>query len=430
MPESNHKKRGGFFKSLALTALAFGSLLCSSCSKTERPVIIWTDHTEFASYAELFNSTHENEKVVVLYKETPASALPPAKDETPPDIVIAPWLKNTSTRRLFTSVDYLFSDDKLHKEDFYPQLIEYGVMNEKQYLLPVSFNLPAIVFSKQHEDLIEDDHLLTVDNVKTIAATFNARNQKGTYTAIGYAPSWDSEFMYQVAKIMGADFQERGQGFDWNSTAITLTVNYLRQWTLENNTSTTTEQNFQFKYLYMPKYRRIATDKCLFAFMTSSELFTLTNEQSMDLAFRWLVTDNRKLMVDDAIITAGLYKHTKNRKAAEEFLLWLSSKETQRKLMERTESMDLDTVTFGIAGGFSALMDVNADVYPSHYRVLLGNLPSQENLAFGNILPHRWNMIKEKAILPYLLDASNTENEVESVKPLEERMAESNRLSY
>ena len=87
-------------------------------------------------------------------------------------------------------------------------------------------------------------------------------------------------------------------------------------------------------------------------------------------------------------------------------------------------------MTFGIAGGFSALMDVNADVYPSHYRVLLGNLPSQENLAFGNILPHRWNMIKEKAILPYLLDASNTENEVESVKPLEERMAESNRLSY
>jgi hypothetical protein len=90
--------------------------------------------------------------------------------------------------------------------------------------------------------------------------------------------------------------------------------------------------------------------------------------------------------------------------------------------------MHLDTVAFGIAGGFSALKNVNANVFPTHYRVLLGNLPTEQNLDMPNILPYRWPELKAKVIVPYLQDSSNTENDLEEVDPIDIRIEENNKV--
>ena len=65
------------------------------------------------------------------------------------DIVIGKWLKNEKIRRNFMPIDYLFTDQHINKYIFYPQLLSLGNIDNKQYLLPVSFNLPAIVFSNK-----------------------------------------------------------------------------------------------------------------------------------------------------------------------------------------------------------------------------------------------------------------------------------------
>jgi ABC-type glycerol-3-phosphate transport system substrate-binding protein len=412
-------------KSVALVSnlILLFALLLSGCShSSEKPVIIWTSSPEFASYVELFNSSQNKAKAVIVYKDQPARALPPAKDEQVPDIVVGPWLKNASTRKYFTPVDYLFSEQKINKYLFYPQLIDYGEFNGKQYLLPVSFNLPAMVFSTKNSSYVTTDHLMSMDDIKTAAGKFNEKNKSDVYTAMGYAPSWDKDFLYLAAKLEGTSFREKGTSFAWNSKAMLSTITNLREWTTARNTDTTSEQNFQFKYLYMPEYKQVSLGKSLFAFMTSNELFSLTEEQQSGLSFRW-ISQNGKVPIEDQIITMGLYKDSKNSADAEVFLTWFNKEITQEAILKRNAAMHLDNITFGIAGGFSALKNVNEKVYPTYYRQVLGNLPSSDFLVTPNILPYRWPSLKDKVIIPYLTASTNTNNST-TVQSLEDRIAD------
>ena len=421
-----HKSKGAV--TFLAAVLGFFTISLFSCKEKNPTVIIWTDRPEMASYVELFNTTHTETKAMVIYKESPISSLPPMKGEYVPDLIVGPWLKSSTSRKYFKPVDYLFEEKKLIASDYYRQLLDYGVLNKKQYLVPLSFNLPAIVFKKDNEKLVEDDHIITLEALRDSAAKYNKKNRNGEYKTIGYAPSWDSNFMYMASRLNGVSYQEKGNGFSWDRNAMADSILFFREWTTDVNKNTAEEQNFQFKFLYMSKYRQLSNGKCAFAYMTSDELFALTNEQASDLTFRWLVKDNSSVMVEDSIITMGIYKYANNTKGAEIFMEWLSSEATQQALIQRTESMHLDTVAFGIAGGFSALKNVNANVFPTHYRVLLGNLPTEQNLDMPNILPYRWPNLKEKVIVPYLKDSANTENALEMVETIESRLEESNRV--
>lgn len=401
-----------------ITAL---SIFFSSCkSKEVKPVIIWTDNTTIASYAELYNSTHKDAKVVVAYKKEPAHSIPPQKDETPPDIIIGPWLKNSSTRKYFSPLDILFDENSIKRENFYTQVLNYGIVNEKQYLIPISFNLPTIIFSKKNESLIQENHFLNLNQIKTYAGNFNKKNKNGSYIAMGFAPSWEPDFLYLSSKINGANYREKGISFSSEEKNMQSTISYLKEWTIARNTDTESEQNFQFRYLYMPKYKQVNTSRCLFAYTTSDKLFTLTEAQSADLSFRWIEQDS-KIYVEDDIITLGLYKKSKNKKQAEKFIIWFLKEDTQKQLIERTEEMKLNTVTFGIAGGFSSLKNVNEKIYPSYYRQLLGNLPSEKYLTMPRILPYHWPSLKSQVIIPYLQDNTNTNNN-QTIISLEDRI--------
>ncbi len=405
-------------------------LFCSCAAKEAKIATIWTDVPSLVSYAELFNASHDDVKVVVVYKKSVASAMPPAKDEEGPDLVLGSWLKNSGTRRYFSTLDYVLSEQKISRSSFYKQLIDYGEINEKQYLLPVSFNLPAIIYSKKNEDLVSSvsTHVINLSQLKTLAAGFNVQNADGTYAAMGYAPSWDEDFLYELTKLYGADYHEKGNNFAWDSKSLQLAISDVKEWTLARNTDTTSEQNFEFKYLYMPKYRQVTTGRCLFTYLPSDDFFKLSETQSTALTFRWLEQDN-KICVEDDIVTLGLYKKAKNAKTAEKFIGWFFNENTQRELIMRMENIKLDTVNFGIANGFSSLKGVNEKYFPMHYRQLLGNLPSEEYLSMPKILPYRWVNIKERVLLPYLKESSDT-SATTSVASLEERITDWTKQFY
>ncbi|MCR5317948.1 MAG: hypothetical protein K6E22_06945 [Treponema sp.] len=396
--------RKGLSFALCLFCLAV-ILIFSSCgNKKNEPLIIWTDIPEFASYAELFNKEHANAKAIVVYKEEPARSLPPLKDEIQPDLVVSSWLKNSSTRKYFLPLDYMFSGGLLQKSEFYSKLLDYGLMNSKQYLLPVSFNLDAVMFRKKNETLVTDDHFITLDGIKKISSEYNKKNDEGSFEAMGYAPSWDGDFLYLASRMNGAEYVEKKEHFDWNAEALQKTAEYMKGWTLQTGADTDTELNFQFKYLYMPKYKQFAQDKSFFAFIKSSDLFMLTEEQFSGLTYRW-VGDEGLLPVEDDIVTMGLFKSASHKASAQKFIQWFYTEDVQKRLLERQDSLKLDSVTFGIAGGFSALAKVNANVYPLRYRSLLENLPMGEYLSCPNILSPRWPSLKEKVVIPYLLDS-------------------------
>lgn len=420
-------------RTVAVTAAALSiSFSFVSCSAdNDSTVIIWTDRQEMASYAELFNLTHKNVKAVAIYKKSPISSLPPEKNEIQPDLIIGSWLKSSKTRKFFTPVDYLLDENSLNRNDFYPQMLEYGVLNKKQYLIPLSFNLPMMVFARQNESILENDHTLTLNTLMKASSEFNSKKD-ATYTAIGYAPSWDTEFLYEASKIFGSNYQEKGLAFSWDDTALSATVDFMRNWTLEHNKDTSTETDFQFKYLYMPKFKQVSSGKTAFTYMQSDEFFTMSNEQSIGLTFRWLVNDENKSLVDDDIVTMGIFHNAHNKKGAEIFMQWISTEAAQSELMNRRSSINLDTVTFGIAGGFSAIKSVNSTAFPARYRELLGNLPGEESLVMPLILPYRWPTLKEKVLAPYLQTVTDTalNLETDEYTSMEELVENSKRFAY
>lgn len=409
-------------------ALTIPALFLSCKTKATKKVIIWTSHPEFVSYSELFNATHNNVKAVVIYKDEVARALPPAKDEIKPDIIIGSWLKNSSTRKFFQPLDYMFQEGTLSRPAFYSQLIQYGSINEKQYLLPVSFNLPLMIFNKKNEVLIGTEHTLNLEQIKNVSGSFNKQTKTGTFTSMGYAPSWDPDFIYLASRMGGSSYFEKGISFIYDKEALKATINNLRNWTTEKNKDTTTEQNFQFKYLYMPKYKQVTTGRCLLASTTSNYFFTLNDAQSSNISFRW-IEQNSKIPVEEDLITMGIYKNALHTNEAEKFIAWFMKSETQETLIKRNESMNLDTVKFGIANGFSSIKEVNEKSYPASYRQLLGNLPPEESISLPNILPARWESLKSRVILPFLVDSTNTSVEQPELS-LEDRISEWTKQYY
>ncbi|MBQ4235693.1 MAG: extracellular solute-binding protein [Treponema sp.] len=416
---------------ITTAAALFASFSLVSCSESDSTVIIWTDRQELASYAELFNASHKNVKAVAIYKESPIASLPPEKKDIQPDLIIGSWLKSSKTRKYFSPLDYLFEEDKLNENDFYPQMVEYGILNDRHYLVPLSFNLPMMVFSQQNEALVENEHTLNLNTLMSASSEFNSKKDT-TYTAIGYAPSWDSDFLYEASKIFGANYQEKGLAFSWNNDALNATVNFMRKWTTDFNQSTSTETDFQFKHLFMPKYKQVSSGRAAFTFMTSNEFFTLSNEQAMGLTFRWLVNNDGKAMVEDSLVTMGIFHNAHNKKGAEIFIQWISTEEAQAEILNLKNKVNLDTVTFGIAGGFSALKPVNTTVFPAQYRELLGNLPGEQSLEVPLILPYRWPTLKEKVLETYLLSTTDTALALDSedYPKMENLVEDSKRFAY
>ena len=364
--------------------LALAAFLSGCAGKKPDFAIIWTDQSEFASYSELFNHSQSRYRVVVEYKKNPSGALISAKKN--PDIIIGPWLKGEKCRSRLIPIDYLFTELKISPKLFYAPILDLGNVGGRQYLLPVSFNMPALIFSTDKQHLIQNDFSLSLDQIQTLSREYNIE-QKGVYSRMGFSPRWDSEFLYLVAQMFNARFEEGNPLFSWNQKSLNEAVQYLRTWTRTNNGSVRAEDDFQFKYLYDPPYKLVTGGRNLFSYISSDELFVLPQDKLQNIDFRW-ISRNNKTAIKDGIIYLGICRHAQNLDAAEAFLIWFYSEKTQKELLERSRNMGTMNRTFGISGGFSALRTVNEKTFPLLYPSLLGHLPPSDSLTVPKILPN------------------------------------------
>lgn len=397
-------------------ALAALALVFPACARRERGItVLWTDQVEFASYAELFNASQGRYRIAVEYKENPAEALigAPARDR--PDIVVGPWLKGERTRSKLIPVDYLFNELKINPKHFYQPLLDLGNVHGRQYLLPVSFNLPALVFSSERRDLVTDDYALSLDQLKELARAYNT-TQRGVYTRMGFSPRWDPEFLYIVARLFNSRFEEGNPLLSWHRASLAESVDYLRAWTRDINTSPQAEDDFQFKFLYDPPYKLVTGGRNLFSYMPSDALFVLPADKIQNIDFRW-VSRNGSIPIQDDIIYMGICKKARHLEAAEAFFAWFFSEETQRALLERGKTMGTMRRSFGISDGFSSLRPVNERAFPLYYPALLGHLPPAESLGVPRILPNSWKTLKREIVLPYLVEAVKVDESAREALP-------------
>jgi ABC-type glycerol-3-phosphate transport system substrate-binding protein len=383
---------------------------------------IWTDRPEFALYGELFNTVQDQYKVAVKYIEFPGIEL---NIQNKPDIIVASWLKNNSTGSNFKSMDNLFGAKKLSRNIFYPQLLAIGRIDRTQYLLPVSFNIPALIFSRNKEQYLSNQFTVGFDEIKKLGKEYNTIS-RGIYTRMGFSPLWNDNFLITTAVLSGASFREANP-LTWDSAALERSMAFINNWTNEINTSNQDEDDFTFRYFFEPPERLLQGGRIFFSYTESRDLFLLSEESKNQIDFRWVMEQNRILVTEDSVYL-GIPKRVKSKKAAKEFILWFFKVENQRRILEYSRANRINENIFGICGGFSALNLVTEQIYPLFYPELLGRMPPSEHFTHQNILPANWLIIKERVILPYLHDRARKEH-AEEVYPLERRLADWMRMN-
>ncbi|MDR1909460.1 MAG: hypothetical protein LBQ35_06060 [Spirochaetaceae bacterium] len=422
-------------KRRALLLLPF--LFLCACAARPRAAIIWTDRPEIAVYAEYFNADHD-EKVEVRYFENPVQRLtdlrkntrggagPAPEEERGPDILVASWLKSASSRTLFRPLQSYFREGSLRADQFYRRLLSLGRIEEKQYLLPVSFNIPAVAFARENAGLLSGPFTIGLEEIRTLGKTYNTYSavtgNGGSYTRMGFSPSWNSEFLFLTATLFNTAFRE-AETLTWNGDALEEAILYVRRWIEDANTDIASEDDFSFKYFFVPPVKLVQSGRILFTCLGSAEFFVMSEELRDTLDFRWLSGSRKEnggnsIPLEENSTWYGVCRGGKAGAATEAFTRWLFNSETQRFLLEESRRLRMNENTFGIAQGFSALRSVTEQIFPQFYPGLLGHIPPEESLEPPDILPRNWLALKRRVILPYLRE------QVRSAAPPQSRVLE------
>ncbi|MDR1636913.1 MAG: hypothetical protein LBR93_06210, partial [Treponema sp.] len=308
--------------------LILGAFLFLSCGKESKTATLWTDRSDFALYVDYFNSSQDTYKVEVRYFDSLAREL--TRTSVYPDIAAGSWLKSAATRSLFLPLERLFKNRILQAEDFYPPLLALGKIEDRQYLLPVAFNIPALILARENGNLLSNPFTIGLGEIKELGREFNAETN-GAYTRMGFSPAWDDEFLFIAARFFNIDFREASP-LAWNTPALDEAVGYLRNWIGEANGSIRQLEDFTFKYFFEPPAKLVLSGRILFAYMESDEFFTLAEDRRSNLDFRWIAERN-SIPVQEDTVYYGICKNGPSQKAAEAFTGWFFRMETQRQLL-------------------------------------------------------------------------------------------------
>ena len=391
--------RARYFSPILLLLLFLILTAFTSCPTTPRStVVLCTNQPEFTSYAESFNTSQDDYRVIISFNNSPHRTIN-HENSCEFDLIIDSYLNSRIYLDRFASLEGLFLDGTLDEDRFYPTIFRQGRYENQQVLLPISFNLPAVMFDAETDLGETDNFMVTMEQIAELNKDFSVSGEKG-FTKLGLSLRWNPELLYLVSLLKETDFRESETGtLLWNSRGLKEAVDYTRFWTYELNGGLAAEKEFEQKFMIEPPYKLISQDRILCYYRDLTEFYSIPPQKRDHLKIRWLAEDNR-IPVLPGPLFAAIPHGAPGIVAAKAFLVWFLDPKNQEKLLEDTQYKRLRT--FGIAGGFSSLPAVNEQILPTYYPDLVGYIPTDEYLRFPRPLPREWPVIKEEVLLPWL----------------------------
>ncbi len=365
----------------------------------QKTVILWTNIPEAAVYVELYNASQTDFRVELVYAEDPSEYQRLVSDGAP-DIVLSENLASNAIIEAFSPLDKLIEKGRINEESLYADLYSL-CKREHTMVLPVSFNIPAIMY---RQDSVSRNHSgikISPEQLKAESAVFN---KSGTerFRVTGFAPSWDTDFLLYNAFAAGSDFSETEEGsLIWNDSKLAESIDFCREWTENINSGYQEEKDFTITYCYDPGYKLLNTGRIGYYYTDLRSFFTIPAEDRSTLEFNWLGSGTGIPVCED-IVYIGIPSRSRKKKTAEEFIVWMMNENTQKMLLESSQFKR--SRGFGICGGLSSVINVNEFIMPTFYKRLIGKIPPQEYLNFPSNLPAEWQDIRSDVIIPWLLD--------------------------
>ena len=380
--------------------LAGLGLILSSCDQAATRVsTLWTNVPEMGGYVEKFNASQRDWQILVEYKDAPVPLLlTPGRKA---DLVIARGLASTEVENTMVPLDFLFDGGNLSKASFYRRITDAGQQGDGFKLLPVSFDLPVVVFSKK---LLPDlpGFSLDLETIKDLGNRFRLAIDQKAPRAMAFSPRWES-FGLTMLQLKGAAFQEGFQGtFTWDSNRFAVGADLIRTWPSPGWDQTS---EFRRKYLQADPSPPVIAGRVQFYPSTLAAFASRPWEERRDLDFRFVGEDGR-VAATDATVWAGIPSSSLTRGAGERFLAWLFRTDVQKTLLLQTRSED--DRNFGLARGLSSLVS-SGSALTEAFPEMSDRLPGFDQVLFWNTLPPDWTTLKSAVMGPWLETPEATE---------------------
>jgi ABC-type glycerol-3-phosphate transport system substrate-binding protein len=389
-----------------LAALLLPLALAGCGLLSDQTVRLLTDRPEMAAYVERYNARQSDVRVEVLYDEAPARAVLEGRAQA--DVVIGQWLASPAGMARFDSLADMVKPGRIDPSWFYPGLLAMGSRDNRPFLLPLSFNLPTILFLRQSVSAELPPLALPLATVRTLGGAFNATGRNG-FTAVGFSPLWSGEFLDDTARLHGVRFRAARSGQPvWDADALLQAAGLLRSWVSETNGGAAADRVFAGRTLVQPAARLLSTKRILFSRVPFPEFFALPEEKRREFDFRWL-SNGTVIAAQDDVLFAGILRAARDKSGARKFLSWFFSPQTQRSLLEVNQSRRIGV--FCIADGLSSFRAINEKDVPQKYPLLLGRIPGESSIAFPETQPDGWLRLRDEVFRPWLSRAATGEEQ-------------------
>lgn len=406
---------------LSLLLVSVASMVPGLLRARQGVAEIWTDNPGLLAAVERFNLAQSRHVVILRWKDDLARAL--AETGKPPAVVIGSGLRRTLRGLRYRSLDGFLRGGALSRDSFYPALLQAGRSGSAQALLPLSFDLDLVAF--RHGAVSPPDQAgLDPDAIAELAAAWNA----GKSDAMAFSYRWNPDTLLTLADALGAGFRDSGAsarasraGADvvavsplaWDAHGLDAAIGSLRSRGKALNGSAAKEDDFAFRYLVAPTYRHAAEERILFSAQRASDYFLLDPNLRRALDFRWLRTGAGLRAKEDAVYL-GLPEGASGGVAADSFVRWLFTPENQRGLLEASDRNRASETAFGIAGGLSSLIEVNAAGFSVRHPDLAARLPDPSQVGIGSPLPFAWKSLKSGVLEGWLAQAARDDSDAGS----------------
>lgn len=377
-------------------ALLAATFVVLSVGCSDPALEIWTNQASVAPVVDLFNASQDEFRAELRFVDSLYTEVRLA--QAPPDVVIGTAVEPLHGQ--LRGLDDLLDGDPLSQDAFYRGQLEQLRWNGTLKLLPVSFNLPMVLFRLGD---LTDTHGIYLDPraMKKLATDHN-RYDDERLVAVGYSPRWDRMFAYSALRIAGVQFTETNDALQWDDEALEEAVVELLSWNDGSDDWIGHENVFRRRYLYEPQPNLVRSGRIRFTYEASHAFFGAPQDRTRGLAFRWFGNPG-SIPVLDLQTHLGIPSRATNTRGAGAFAAWLLSESTQDELLRQVSTTS--GAAFGIAGGFSSLRRVNEVLVPRYYPELTGRIPTASWLQFPPPAPALWPQTRSIVILPWLADA-------------------------
>ncbi len=383
-----------------IIAISVFFIIKQATSVTEAYMV--TNIPQAVFYVEQFNVQHKRYKIHCIYEENLDRLQESSARKKYPALILG---NNILTDKILPQLDdisYLFATLSISRRSFYESLLQSGMVKNRQLLLPVSFNVPIVIMQKNNaEPPIEQGVVIQLPELKTLSNSATIK-QKNEFSAMGFHPLWSNETLHYFFKAFGANFAEQN-GLQWNSANFSSAMYYLKTWFDDSKVTFSDVMMFKQKYEQIPADMQLSLNKTNAWVISSKKYLALDESRRSTLKTYWFAYDN-KIPVDDTAVFLGILSNGKSKDAAEAFIKWFYRIDTQKKLMEQLKLYRLDEIDFGIANGFSAVIDITEKVFPLYYKELLGKTPPKQMIASVNGVSKLWDNFFTKYLVPIIYE--------------------------